>query len=164
MREATAADFDLVYDIYMDESVNPFMRYEPMDKDLFLEAFDDLMSRDYFWIFQNDKGQDCGMGSAVLYDGRLGHVAEIRSLGIKKEAQGKGLGRRVMGEIVSALMDKNIERIQLFAESDNENGLKFYDSLGFEREGVMKNYFQRGDGHYVDEIVFGLTDFDRFRN
>jgi hypothetical protein len=29
------ADFDAMYDIYMDESVNPFMLHGPMDKESF---------------------------------------------------------------------------------------------------------------------------------
>lgn len=159
MRNANAADFDLVYDIYMDESVNPFMHYDPMEKTAFKDAFDDLMKRTYFWIFQNKNGEDCGMGSVVLGDGRTDHIATIQSLGIKKEFQGQGLGKKIMNDIMAFLKKKNIERIQLFAESDNEAGIHFYKSLGFKEEGRMEKFFKRGDDHYVDEIVFGHTNF-----
>lgn len=159
MRPATPADFETIYAIYMDETVNPFMHYDPIDKEAFRSVFDGIMARDYVWLFQDDAGRDYGMASAVIEDGRCAHIAEIRTLGIKKDYQGRGLGKEMMGKIIAFLNDAGMERIQLFAESDNERGLKFYKSLGFTEEGRMKNYLKRGPGHYVDEVIFGLTDF-----
>lgn len=159
MRDVATTDFDLIYDIYMDESVNPFMHYEPMDKDAFLDVFDELMRRDYFWVFQDDNDDDCGMASVKLGTGRTAHIAEIGSLAVKKAEQGKGLGKIIIEQIIAFLKAIDIERIQLFAESDNVSALRFYDALGFEREGLMKNYFKRGDGRCVDEVIYGLTDF-----
>ncbi len=159
MRAAEPSDFDLVYDVYMDETVNPFMWHDPMDKEKFQTIFNDMMGRNFFWIFQNQDGIDCGMASAVIYGGRGSHIAEIQSLGIKKENQNAGLGKIILTRIIDFLKNQKIERIQLFAESDNQRGIKFYTSLGFHEEGRMKKYLKRGHGHYADEIIYAMTEF-----
>lgn len=156
MRPVQDSDFDTIFDIYMDETVNPFMWHDPMDKKDFRAVFDKMMFRDYFWIFQDDNGRDCAMACVILYKGRGAHIAEIQSLGIKKENQNKGMGKIIMRKIVSFLKERGMKRIQLFAEADNERGLYFYNNLGFQEEGRMKHYLKRGPSTYVDEVVFAM--------
>lgn len=160
MRAATSDDFDLVYDTYMDETVNPFMWNEPMDKAGFQSIFDDMMGRDYFWILKNSEGVDCGMVSAVAFEGRGSHIAEIQSFGIQKASQGQGLGKKTMEGVIAFLKGAGFKRLQLGAEADNPRAIALYKDLGFEEEGRQEKFLSRGGDRYVDEILMGMTNFN----
>jgi RimJ/RimL family protein N-acetyltransferase len=50
-----------------------------------------------------------------------------------------------------------IRRVELFAESDNAQALRFYQKLGFVHEGTLREFYKRAsDSHYVDEYVLGV--------
>lgn len=158
MRQITKDDFDTVYGIYMDETVNPFMVYDPMPKAEFRPIFEEeFLKRDYFWLFQHE-GEDAGMASVVIGPGRNSHAATILTLGIIPAHQAKGLGKKIMLEIIEFLRAKGIKRIDLAAEADNERGLAFYKKLGFQIDGIMPKYIKRrSDGHYVDEVLMSIV-------
>lgn len=157
MRQITPDDFDAVYDIYMDESVNPFMAHDPMPKSEFKKVFEGLIKRDHFWLFDHE-GRAVGMASVVRGVGRCAHVATILSLGVKKECQGMGFGKAIMRQMTDFLVKNGIKRVELGAEADNERGLAFYKKLGFQVDGVMPKYLKRrADNHYVDEVLFSIV-------
>lgn len=157
MRQITHKDFDKVYEIYMDKTVNPFMSYDVMNKTDFKKLFKELISRDHFWLFEYE-GNEVGMCSVELGKGRVAHSATILSLGIKEDYQGKGFGKIIIRKVIDFLRDKDIARIALGAEADNERGLAFYKKLGFKTEGILKNYLKRGDeSHYTDEVLLALV-------
>ncbi len=157
MRSSTAQDFDAVYDIYMDDSVNPYMHHEVMDKEKFKPVFNDIQARDYSWVCERD-GQVVGMCSAIKGDARTAHVARLSSLGIKKTQQGKGLGKEFVNDIINILKNDGISRIDLMAEADNEKALRFYKAIGFQVDGRMPKYFKRENStEYIDEILMSKT-------
>ena len=60
-------------------------------------------------------------------------------------------------EAIDALTAAGVKRIELFAESDNAPALRFYEKLGFEREGTLRKFYKRaGDADYIDEHVMAL--------
>ena len=153
MRAVTKDDFDMIYDIYMDDDVNPFMMHEKCTKKDFRPIFDEIYNRCYSWIYQVD-GEDVGMGSAVGDSGRASHVVKIRSIGLKKEYHGQGLGEKILMEIIDELVDEGFKRLFLHVEADNEKAISLYEKAGFEVEGVQKKYFKRAyEDHYVDDLV-----------
>jgi putative acetyltransferase len=153
MRAVTEKDFDVVYDIYMDESVNPFMCHGPMSKDSFREIFGGLLKHDYSWLCERD-GMICGMCFAWRGKGRIRHVATLLTLGIKAEFQGLGLGREIVSEALRTLEAANILRVDLMAEADNAKAIEFYKKMGFSIDGVLPRYLKREDSDdYIDEIL-----------
>ena len=42
-RETTREDFDQVYEIYMDETVNPYVNFEIMTKEAFRPIFNEMI-------------------------------------------------------------------------------------------------------------------------
>ncbi|MBX2834051.1 MAG: GNAT family N-acetyltransferase [Micavibrio sp.] len=153
MRPASATDFDLAYDVYMDETVNPYMWHDPMEKNAFESIFEDMLARDFFWIIQDNNNDDCGIISAINFSGRGAHIAEIQSFGIKKECQGRGLGKSALNAAIETLRHNGINRIQLGVEADNPSAIGFYKQLGFIEEGRQTQFLHRGNGQYVDEIL-----------
>ena len=156
MRNATQDDLKLVHEIYTDETVTPFMSYAPVPLDKFSKIFDELCTRDHFWIFKDDNNVECAMGSALRLKGRCNHTAEIRSIAIKKEFQNQGLGRKIMEKIIAHLKTTGYERLQLNAEADNPKAIHLYNTLGFAEEGRLKNYLKRSPEEYVDNIIFAM--------
>lgn len=76
-----------------------------------------------------DQGQGqavaCGMG--VIEDGFIG----IYDIMVAKEARGKGLGRRIMEDLLSLGISKGVEHAYLQVMLDNSVALNLYKSLGF---------------------------------
>jgi ribosomal protein S18 acetylase RimI-like enzyme len=84
------------------------------------------------------------------------HKGTIVQLYVKPAHQGKGIGKELMNAIVSeAFLNKEIEQIILGVVVDNENAIKIYESLGFERFGLQQRYFKDGD-NYLDELLMIL--------
>ena len=153
MRLTTKNDFDAVYQIYMDESVNPYMHYEVMDKEAFKPVFAEIMAGDYSWVCEQG-GAVIGMCSAIIGTGRVSHVAKLSSLGMSPTHQGKGLGKKFVTSIISALKNTNITRIELAVETDNPGAIKFYEAIGFQSEGRLRNYIKRKNSEeYVDDFL-----------
>jgi putative acetyltransferase len=78
--------------------------------------------------------------------------SHVMSLGITVagEWQGKGVGRRLMTEILRVADDwLNIFRIELNVFSDNARAIALYRRFGFEIEGTHRAYALR-DGRYCD--------------
>ena len=157
MRLATQNDFDALYEIYMDESVNPYMLHEVMNKEDFKPVFADIINRDYSWVFEQD-GIVISMCSAIIGTARASHVATLATLGMKQTQQGKGLGKEFVEDIINTLKDNGINRIDLMAEADNEKALRFYKAMGFQIDGRLPKYFKREHSkEYVDEILMSKT-------
>jgi len=73
--------------------------------------------------------EDRGVSSAGIY-----------GFGIVPERQGRGIGRRVLADVVTSLRDEGVERITLEVAVNNDAALKVYESCGFERVGT-DDYF-----------------------
>jgi len=86
---------------------------------------------------------------------RHAHVAELNMVCTHPEFVGQGVGR-TLTEAVIDLADNwlNVRRLGLIVFADNPRAIRLYERLGFEHEGVMREFgFKRGG--YVDAIVMG---------
>lgn len=60
--------------------------------------------------------------------------AEILSLGVTSSHQGKGLGRKLVERFEGCLLEKNLDKVSLTTDLDNnDNAKRFYDALGYEK-------------------------------
>ncbi|THV24851.1 GNAT family N-acetyltransferase [Peteryoungia ipomoeae] len=94
------------------------------------------------------------VGNAGLhrYQGRRSHAASI-GMGVHDAYQRRGIGRALLGELV-AIADNwlNLRRLDLTVYTDNLAAITLYESFGFEREGIHRDYAYR-DGAFVDALV-----------
>jgi RimJ/RimL family protein N-acetyltransferase len=155
-RLAKPQDIGAVFSIYSHEKVVPFLTYEPMSFDEFEGVYRELVASAGFYLWEVD-GAVAGFYKATRYPGRVRHVALLGTLAVDPRRQGQGVGRAMLMDAIERLKAEGVRRIELYAESDNAQALRFYTKLGFMHEGTLREFYKRADEpHYVDEYVLGL--------
>lgn len=156
LRRATNDDFDALFHIYMDVNVNRFLNFEIMDKDTFHPIFSELMNSGELYVYSDDK-QVMATCIVMRQKRRAQHVVSLGTLAVHPDFQRKDIGKQFMEKLFKLLKDRGISRIDLCVEADNPVAQTFYKKLGFQLEGVLKQYFKRPyENHYVDEHMMVL--------
>jgi RimJ/RimL family protein N-acetyltransferase len=83
---------------------------------------------------------------------RLAHMAEF-SIGVHPDFQGLGMGRALTAACLEWAQSAGLTRVELGVFASNVRAQQLYASLGFEREGIRKNYVRHDDGRYEDDIA-----------
>jgi ribosomal protein S18 acetylase RimI-like enzyme len=108
------------------------------------------------WIAETVAGE-CAVGYAVAVSGEdteLFSSFELKRLYIFYRFHGKGLGRRLMEDVMSFAKQLKSEKIWLQVHEANTHAIEFYKRFGFIQTGV--DLFQAGKGSYR-VLTFGLT-------
>jgi len=100
--------------------------------------------RDY--VVAIDDGQVLGYGGIDV----SGDVADLMTIATVPEAQGRGLGRRLLDELVRRAEGSGAEALLLEVRADNEAAKRLYGTNGFEVISVRRRYYQPGD---IDALV-----------
>ena len=155
-RLATPQDLEAVFSIYMHEKVVPFLGYDPMPLDKFRPIYKELVESRSFYIYEVD-GRVAGFYRATRYPGRVSHVACFGTLAVDPSLHGKGIAHAMVSDAIARLEAEGVKRIELYAESDNAPGLRFYEKLGFEYEGTLRKFYKRaGETDYIDDHLLAL--------
>lgn len=156
LREANDSDFDELFSIYMDPTVNPFLNFEIMNKHEFLPIFKEIMESGQLLVFESDNNivATCVV---IRQKRRASHVASLETLATHPDYQERGIGIQFMQELLKKLSAEGIKKVDLYVDGDNSLAQKFYKKLGFKIEGVLKQYYKRSyEDHYVDAHIMGL--------
>ncbi|MCW7943617.1 acetyltransferase [Streptomyces hygroscopicus] len=79
----------------------------------------------------------------------------IVSLGVTRDQRGRGLGKRLMLEVLRRLRGAGVREARLTVEPANAAAIMLYRSLGFlSDEGVRKDYFGAGEDRLI--MTLGL--------
>lgn len=152
-RNATASDFDFFFNLYMHPQVNPHLLYEQMDSEEFRPIFEDLLSDNVIYVFE-ENGISAGMFKLVSLKHRCKHIAYLGGLAIHPDFAGKGLGLKMMREIIDLAEQKGIKRLELSAGTENLRAIELYKKAGFEPEGILRKYTHlKSEGRFIDELM-----------
>ena len=88
---------------------------------------------------------------AVTADGRLAAfcigwlhplqpLAQVEPLGVHPDFHRLGLGQAILAALLQRLSARNVQFASLFTTSDNEPAIKFYESIGFQRQYLIHSY------------------------
>jgi [ribosomal protein S18]-alanine N-acetyltransferase len=102
------------------------------------------------YVVAEDGGTVAGYGGVDLG----GEVADIMTMAVAPRAQGHGLGRQLLEELVVRAVADHAAYLMLEVRADNEAARKFYESRGFETLSIRRRYYQPGG---VDAHVMRLT-------
>lgn len=84
------------------------------------------------------------------------HTAVI-GMGMLKEWRNTGLGTALLKFAIEWAKENTIlELLWLQVYTDNELGLGLYRKMGFEKNGIMKNFFKQ-DGEYFDNLTMTMN-------
>ena len=119
---------------------------------------------------QHEEGN--GYQCALVLDGRI--VGSVGYHGINRESDSTSLGdwldegnqgQGLMTRAVSALTDHafdewELNRVEIHAAAGNRRSRAIPERLGFQQEGVLRDYERVGD-RYLDIVVYSLLASDR---
>jgi L-phenylalanine/L-methionine N-acetyltransferase len=153
IRPATTGDFSFIYSLYMHPEINPFLLYEPMNTEIFRPIFDELIVDDVLYVYY---AQDVptGMFKLVQLKHRTAHIAYLGGVAIDPIFAGKSYGASMLQEIIALGSSMNLRRIELSTATHNRRAISLYEKLGFQAEGVLRNYtYLKNENRYIDEVL-----------
>ena len=122
--------------------------YRTADSEAFIAG---LGPDDHNFVAVLDDGTVIGCaGLTVCSNPRMRHVGEV-GLFVHADYQGRGVGTTLM-ETLLDLADHwlMLVRVELEVFADNEQAIRLYEKLGFEKEGLLR-MTTVWNGRYVDE-------------
>lgn len=94
------------------------------------------------------RGEEEVLGYAGLDLG--GEVADVMTVAVAPQAQGRGLGSTLMGWLVRRARAGGAAYLMLEVRADNLPARAMYERFGFTQLGVRRRYYQPGD---VDALI-----------
>ena len=153
LERAKTSNFEFIYELYMNPKINPFLLYEIMDSENFLPIFRDLIDNKVLYLFKIDS-EIIGMCKLVRQKYRNEHIMYLGGVAINPNYFGKGFGTKMMLEVIDFCKTKSISRIELSVDTKNKKAIQLYESVGFEKEGILRNYtFLKSKNKYIDEQI-----------
>lgn len=83
------------------------------------------------------------------------HVADLGIM-VAISHRGRGIGQALLDQAVAWARDVGVSKIELHVFPWNEPAIRLYEKFGFEREGLRKGHYRRGN-EYVDAILMAYT-------
>jgi putative acetyltransferase len=155
-RQAEQRDYSFIYNLYMHRATNPWLLYEWMSEGEFLPIFEELVNRHHLFVYSED-GLDMGMFKLQPMKHRNSHIVYLGGVAVDPGVQGRGVGSRMMKEIVAKAGQMGFRRIELTVATNNKAAIRLYTHAGFAVEGILKNYSYLSSEHkYLDEQVMAL--------
>lgn len=153
LRLATPADRDVVYTIYMQPEVIPYLGYDAMSAEDFGPIFQELVDCRSFYILERE-GSVAGFCRITRQPGRSSHVGTLGTLAVSPRWRGTGAAKELVEQVIALAEAHGIVRLELMLEADNPRAFAFYSKLGFKQEGILRAAYKRSsDAHYTDEIL-----------
>ena len=108
----------------------------PGDSPWNLEMFtSELDVGNHYVVHRDNDGVIDGYAGLAI----IGDEAEVHTIGVRPAAQGNGLGRKLLQQLMSAAGDR---RLLLEVRTDNVAAIALYASEGFTTLGVRRRYYQ----------------------
>jgi RimJ/RimL family protein N-acetyltransferase len=153
---ASEKDFNAVYDLYMDESSNPYLTYDPMSREAFQSIYNGLLKTETLYVVEKDN-EIIATYRLIPKSDRQAHTYYLGGFAIRKKMQGQGLGKEILSAIKKSAIEKGKKRIELTVDINNMPAIALYEKMGFLIEGVVrKSYRVAATGEYYDEFLMAL--------
>jgi ribosomal-protein-alanine N-acetyltransferase len=141
-RQANA--FDLAVFASLDKELFP---YSPWSASQYKEEFS---SPTRYFVVAVDEAQNIIGYAGVFAPG--GAEADVLTVGIIPSQRGKGIARQLMALITDWAKQQGSIAMMLEVKVDNSNAIGLYESLGYSKLNVRKDYFGAG----LDALVMRL--------
>jgi ribosomal-protein-alanine N-acetyltransferase len=102
-------------------------------------------------LVAEDKSSKCVQGFLVARN--VAREWELENIVVSDESQRRGIGTRLLGELLDRAKNLGCESIFLEVRESNQAARAFYDKLHFEQSGRRRNYYRGPD---EDAILYRL--------
>jgi RimJ/RimL family protein N-acetyltransferase len=155
-RPASETDFDVIYDLYMDETSNLYLTYDPMDKKAFLPIFRKVLATNTLYVAELNR-EVIATYRLIPKTDRQANTIYLGGFSVKPSLKGKGIGTKILKHIKEEAAHQGKKRIELTVDIVNEAAINLYKKTGFQIEGHIRMSYTRSDtGEYFDEYLMGL--------
>jgi N-acetylglutamate synthase-like GNAT family acetyltransferase len=103
-----------------------------------LEGHKKEIVSDEFFIY-SEGSEHMGVIALITY---ASGVAEVRDMVLKPEHRGKGLGKKMLEELIGITSKRGIRKLYALVFPQYES---LYASAGFRKEGVLVDHFTKGE-------------------
>ena len=119
------------------------------------EWFNEHSERDFRFAVR-PVGHENFMGICAIEDIEWPHRVGWLSIALGSNFQGSGCGTEAMRLLINyAWNELNLHRLQLTVFDYNKPAIAMYEKLGFQKEGVFREFLQR-DGKRHDMYLYGM--------
>lgn len=103
------------------------------------------------WIYEYGESL-IGYGLVMLAAGE----AHLLNVGISKEWQRQGMGRKLMQHLIKVSREYQAEFMFLEVRPSNIPAIRLYEDIGFNEMAIRKNYYPAHGGR-EDAVLMGMT-------
>ena len=103
-------------------------------------SFQEILGRDaYHLVVAEEEGKILGLGvlMSVIDSG------DVMDLAVAPEARRKGIGRALLTELIRTADARGVRRLFLEVREHNEAAIRLYETSGFLRIGVRRDYYEK---------------------
>lgn len=143
-RLATEADLDAILKIEYAAFSHPWTR------GIFVDAF---KSYEVWLMFEGSQQVGHGVIQVIIDE------AHLLNITVKPESQGRGLGLRLLEELMKRAYQKNARECFLEVRSSNQTAYRLYERYGFNEVGRRRDYYPAVGGR-EDALVMACTLVD----
>ncbi len=115
----------------------------------FFRQLHDLFPR-LVWVAERG---DLLVGHVCGAINQTGSTGWILNLAVQAHSRGRGVGSRLVAQVVEELCAGGVYEIRTTLHPENEPGIRTFERNGFVRERIEENYY--GDG--VDRLILRLS-------
>lgn len=83
-----------------------------------------------------------------------GEKAYLYGFAVKKEKNGKGIGKKFLEKILDDLKKENLKSIELTVSPENANAIKLYEKFGFEKRKFLENEYGKNIHRFLYKKTF----------
>lgn len=161
LRGIRETDIDGLYALFSDPRVMRYWSRGPMTDrqeavDYAKTILDGFVKRDLLnWIVA-DAESDAMIGTATLYEINPRHARAGLGYALLPAYWGKGLAKESATlALCYGFLELGLHRIEADTEPNNARSNRVLETLGFRREGLLRERFRHPDG-IQDSLIFGL--------
>jgi GNAT superfamily N-acetyltransferase len=87
------------------------------------------------------------VGHVQLVDGDRAGAVELRSIAVREELQGRGIGRQLVERALALCRDEGKRAVSVTTATADIDNLRFYQRLGFRASSVTRDAFTEAQGY-----------------
>ena len=141
-REMTLDDLPVIVDL--EREIYP----QPWSEGIFI---DELSRHDRVYVIAEADDRIAGFGGLMLIEGD----AHVTTLAVRPEARLRGLGTRLMLQLIYAGLERGSSNLTLEVRSSNTEAQRLYEKFGMTAVGMRKHYYRDDDA-----VIMWVTDID----